>query len=157
MARHWGGDGIEEFLQPGENVILRFRNFFLTDIQLGLYHTLGSRFEFTRLSGLTVKVNKAGYVKTFIAIFLALTAVSIGMDVVYYSGNILFILASMAAWSIGIGNIWVIYRWYVKDSYVASSMDPRKRWVIRTLTTPQGQIFMDELVKAVNIKKSAMN
>lgn len=150
MARHWGGDGIEEFLGPGESVMMRWGNFFLTQSRLGIYLTLKSKFLLTELSDLSIRKNKRTKLRASFAGFGIILAIifTIG-ELVQPAGLVQSVVTLfLGAFTIVLG--YGMLSSLDLDSYIVSSARYGKSWKIRTSGLENGLIFVDNLVNAIN-------
>ncbi len=149
MARNWGGDGVEKFLDSGESLELRFRNYYLTNRRLGHYKALKSTFDFVPLGDFDL-VEGHGRVIEFslisIMVFFASMAV-LGLFTIHTDPGFTIIGA--------VGTFQVFYaysllRRWSKNSYIIKLRDGKGKWLLRTFNSDQGLTFALEVLKANN-------
>lgn len=154
MARHWGGDGIEEYLEYGESVRLRYTNFFLTQHRVGIYLAMKSKFLLTDYSDVSVKENNRNRLRLVFISFSIILALIFAIGEVYQPTSLMqgIILFTITFLTIGTG--YALLASFDRDSYLVYSTRYKKSWKIRTLATEQGLTFVDELLKAINSQKN---
>lgn len=153
MARHWGGDGISEFLAQDESLVMRFGNYFLTNKRLGHYRTLSSTFEFVPLGEFDVRKGHGkmieGVLLTIMMIFLISAILTF---LLYKNSQQTLLLIFTGAFQFYFGYT-VLNRFY-KDAYIVIQRNKRRKLIIRSFKLEQGLSFALEVVKANNERKS---
>lgn len=149
MARNWGGDGIEKQFLPDEALIMRFGNFYLTNIRLGHYRTMGSTFEFLNLGEFEISQGHGKIVEgLLVAIMCLFAALAVSGLFTIYTDPGLSILGLAGIFQIFFG--FSVFRKFYKDSYIIMPAVGGKRWIFRTASSERGLSFALEVAKANN-------
>lgn len=149
MARNWGGEGIEKQFSPGESLVLRFGNFYLTNRRLGHYRTMNSTFEFIPLGEFEISEGHGTFVRAvFISLAVFFSAMALAGLFTIQTDPGFTIVGLVGTFQIFYGYN-VLKRFY-KDTYVVRSRKLGTKWLIRTTSTERGLTFALEVAKANN-------
>ena len=149
MARNWGGDGIEKFLEPGESLELRFSNYYLTNRRLGHYKTLKSIYEFVPLGDFDMVEGHGRLIEfSLISIIILFASMAVLGLFTIFTDPVFTIIGVVGTFQVFYA--YSLLRRWSRDSYLIKFRGEKGKWILRTFNSDRGLSFALEVVKANN-------